>query len=106
MCVCLQSWETNPGSANRHRTPTYNVPCVGTHFLMCHPRRFPGARSRRIFMLPRAFVACFALFLTLPALADAQEKKRSKLPNIIWISSEDHGPHLGCYGDKFARTPN
>jgi uncharacterized sulfatase len=22
------------------------------------------------------------------------------------LSSEDHGPHLGCYGDRFATTPN
>ncbi|NBV24685.1 MAG: sulfatase [Proteobacteria bacterium] len=27
-------------------------------------------------------------------------------PNILWISSEDHGPHMGCYGDKYATTPN
>ena len=27
-------------------------------------------------------------------------------PNILWITSEDNGPHLGCYGDKFADTPN
>ena len=27
-------------------------------------------------------------------------------PNILWLSSEDHGPHLGCYGDKYATTPN
>lgn len=27
-------------------------------------------------------------------------------PNILWLSSEDHGPHMGCYGDKFATTPN
>lgn len=27
-------------------------------------------------------------------------------PNILWLSAEDHGPHLGCYGDKFANTPN
>ena len=27
-------------------------------------------------------------------------------PNILWISSEDHGPHMGCYGDAFATTPN
>ena len=27
-------------------------------------------------------------------------------PNILWLSSEDHGPHLGCYGDKYAHTPN
>ena len=27
-------------------------------------------------------------------------------PNILWLSSEDHGPHMGCYGDQFASTPN
>jgi uncharacterized sulfatase len=27
-------------------------------------------------------------------------------PNILWITSEDNGPHLGCYGDTFADTPN
>jgi len=27
-------------------------------------------------------------------------------PNIVWITSEDHGPQLGCYGDTFATTPN
>jgi N-sulfoglucosamine sulfohydrolase len=32
-----------------------------------------------------------------------QNKKR---PNILWISTEDISPHLGCYGDKTAKTPN
>lgn len=27
-------------------------------------------------------------------------------PNILWITSEDHGPHLGCYGDPLATTPH
>ena len=27
-------------------------------------------------------------------------------PNILWITSEDNGPHMGCYGDKYADTPN
>lgn len=27
-------------------------------------------------------------------------------PNILWISTEDMSPHLGCYGDPVARTPN
>ena len=27
-------------------------------------------------------------------------------PNILWMSSEDHGPHMGCYGDQYATTPN
>lgn len=27
-------------------------------------------------------------------------------PNILWLTSEDHGPHMGCYGDTVARTPH
>lgn len=27
-------------------------------------------------------------------------------PNILWITSEDNSPYLGCYGDETARTPN
>ncbi len=27
-------------------------------------------------------------------------------PNILWISSEDNGPHLGVYGDAYADTPH
>lgn len=26
-------------------------------------------------------------------------------PNILWISLEDIGPMMGCFGDKYARTP-
>ena len=26
-------------------------------------------------------------------------------PNVLLITSEDHGPHLGCYGDPYAKTP-
>ncbi len=26
-------------------------------------------------------------------------------PNILWLTSEDHGPHMGCYGDTYADTP-
>ncbi len=28
------------------------------------------------------------------------------LPNVLWITSEDNGPFLGCYGDSYASTPN
>lgn len=27
-------------------------------------------------------------------------------PNILWLTSEDNGPQLGCYGDSFADTPH
>ena len=33
-------------------------------------------------------------------------RAEEKRPNILWITSEDHGPHLGCYGDEYATTPN
>jgi arylsulfatase A-like enzyme len=27
-------------------------------------------------------------------------------PNILWITSEDHGPEMGLYGDAYADTPH
>jgi N-sulfoglucosamine sulfohydrolase len=30
----------------------------------------------------------------------------AKRPNILWLSCEDIGPNLGCYGDAYADTPN
>ncbi len=38
--------------------------------------------------------------------ANAAGQKPQKQPNILWISTEDMSPHLGCYGDDAARTPN
>ena len=46
-----------------------------------------------------AIAVCFALASAVSA-ADAPR------PNILWITSEDHGPQMGCYGDAFATTPN
>ena len=40
-------------------------------------------------------------FLLTPLTALADER-----PNILWISCEDISPHLGCYGDPQATTPN
>jgi len=34
------------------------------------------------------------------------KSSNSKRPNILWISIEDISPHLGCYGEEFAITPN
>ncbi|PQO30291.1 sulfatase [Bremerella cremea] len=36
----------------------------------------------------------------------AQEKDEAPRPNILWITSEDNGPELGCYGDSYADSPN
>jgi uncharacterized sulfatase len=37
--------------------------------------------------------------------ADGQPPPPAR-PNILWLTSEDHGPHMGCYGDRYAATPN
>ena len=44
--------------------------------------------------------------ILLSALAASFNAYASEKPNILWITSEDHGPEMGCYGDKIAKTPN
>lgn len=51
-------------------------------------------RTSILTLLPALVFCCSAL---------AEGKLR---PNVLWITSEDNGPHLGAYGDKFADTPN
>lgn len=36
----------------------------------------------------------------------ADEPREAEHPNVLWITSEDHGPQMGCYGDDYATTPN
>ncbi|MCA8991692.1 MAG: sulfatase-like hydrolase/transferase [Planctomycetaceae bacterium] len=31
---------------------------------------------------------------------------KAEQPNILWLTVEDIGPELGCYGDAYADTPN
>jgi len=54
--------------------------------------------------------ACRPLKMLLPALLLAlfvcQDAVAAEHPNILWITSEDHGPEMGCYGDKLANTPS
>ncbi len=47
-------------------------------------------------MLKRALL----LILILASALAAQDR-----PNILWITTEDHGPHVGAYGDTYATTP-
>jgi N-sulfoglucosamine sulfohydrolase len=44
--------------------------------------------------------------LGIAAAADSGVAPKPKRPNILWLVSEDNDPLLGCYGDKFAHTPN
>ena len=53
----------------------------------------------------RLFVALFMTpFLIVPCMLSSVAM--SEQPNIVWISCEDISPHLGCYGDPHAITPN
>ena len=55
--------------------------------------RFPISISARTCLFPGALP-----YGTLSA--------ECRVPNILLIVSEDNGPELGCYGDRYARTPN
>ena len=49
-------------------------------------------------------IRCILLATLAPAwMLLAAEPDR---PNILWITSEDNSPYLGCYGDLQARTPH
>ncbi|MHC4993683.1 MAG: sulfatase-like hydrolase/transferase [Planctomycetota bacterium] len=50
-------------------------------------------------LLPLLVLALLAA--PIPLAADENAR-----PNILWLTSEDNGPELGCYGDKYATTPN
>jgi arylsulfatase A-like enzyme len=47
-----------------------------------------------------------ALILSWVLLVGRGVPAEPQRPNILWITSEDNGPHLGCYGDSYAQTPN
>lgn len=44
--------------------------------------------------------------LVCTTLSSCEERIPEELPNILWLTSEDNSPFLGCYGDDFATTPN
>ena len=50
-----------------------------------------------------------ALFLGILVLGwssvPAGSEEPGKLPNILWLTTEDIGPEIGCYGDQNATTP-
>jgi len=52
----------------------------------------------RVFLLRVLLLGFWSL---LPWLASAAGR-----PSILWVTSEDNGPQLGCYGDAYAVTPN
>ncbi len=52
-------------------------------------------------MTRRLLHAAFVVLCAITTLGAEQPDR----PNILWISLEDITPMMGCYGDKYARTP-
>jgi arylsulfatase A-like enzyme len=52
------------------------------------------------FILIRTALLAFWLIQRSTTVFSAEEH-----PNILWITSEDNSPYLGCFGDPIARTP-
>jgi uncharacterized sulfatase len=65
-------------------------------------RQRPETHARGVGSL----LACLMLVAAGAPAAAAQPAAPAARPNILWLSSEDNGPHLGAYGDDFADTPN
>lgn len=67
-------------------------------------RRLPQTKER-CNMRHRVFSAALISAVSLLSAAGIAPAADT-LPNILWLSTEDIGPHLGCYGDPVAHTPN
>lgn len=50
-------------------------------------------------------VSC-ALLTLIHAIVPFAHLIAADKPNILWISCEDTGPQLGCYGDNYSSTPH
>jgi arylsulfatase A-like enzyme len=64
-------------------------------------------QTRRDFLKRSGFLAASGGILAgLPTEAFSAGRRGGDRPNILWITSEDNSPLLGCYGDEQAHTPH
>ena len=54
----------------------------------------------------RDFLALTSLSASALLCKRAAAATDGERPNILWITCEDMTPNLGCYGDRYATTPN
>ena len=65
----------------------------------------PRAMNMRKALMSLAFVLMAVASGLGPSTSRGVAAQAPVRPNIVWISTEDMSPHLGAYGDRFARTP-
>ncbi len=58
--------------------------------------------NRRRFVQTTGLTAAGAMLSGL----NSQAAQSNEKPNILWLTAEDLSPHLGCFGDNYAVTPN
>jgi N-sulfoglucosamine sulfohydrolase len=83
-------------------------------FNFAHPRngnaesRPKRKKMKKIAFIIVAIITCsvFSPQTPLASSGGAVQQRPQPRPNILWISTEDISPDLGCYGDKYAITPN
>ena len=56
-----------------------------------------------LMLLHHAFLA--TLFCSVFVTRCTAKQPSPARPNFLWLTWEDASPHLGCYGDAYARTP-
>lgn len=66
-----------------------------------HPERCVQKMPRAVQIIG---LAVAWLLIVIPS-ASAQGTSAQR-PNILWITTEDMSPDLGCYGDSYARSPH
>lgn len=57
-------------------------------------------------LLPSLFAAAVLLLAAACSVRQATAQDTPGRPNILWLTCEDMGPHIGPYGDSYAVTPN
>src|SRR5690606_1842956 len=87
-------------------------------YIDCVPRSFrkwicgAGMVSKNIIsnMIRNNRRMLLAIAVLLPFMSQAAlhqpQPVQQELPNILWLTSEDNSPMLGCYGDPLATTPH
>src|SRR5262245_38895329 len=77
-------------------------------------RRREAAEKRKRFLKPDmsfhrlvvCAVVCSLVIGFLLTRGEAAVDSKSQRPNVLWLTCEDMGPHLGAYGDRYSTTPN
>tara|TARA_R110002111_G_scaffold261984_1_gene336571 strand:- start:33496 stop:35448 length:1953 start_codon:yes stop_codon:yes gene_type:complete len=68
-----------------------------------HHMRFRSALQNKMGWMLLSFSLAVVYHFNIKLFAAEADNLR---PNILWITSEDNGPELGCYGDEYADTPH